>query len=199
MQKDFGYTSVIHALSIWDQKLFLFINSLHAEWLNPIMQIISGQGIWLPIIFFFIWMAKKQFNQKTFGLFVLLLFLSIFASDVSSSYIIKNLVQRLRPCHLEELKELINQFGQKCGGKFGFVSSHAANSFCILVFSFITLNLKINRYQWLWILPFLVSLSRIYLGVHYPGDILGGFIIGGFWGYIMAYHFNNSVLRRQSI
>jgi len=189
---------VIDFLSSIDQKLFLIFNSWHADWLNPIMVLFSGQLIWLPFLILVFGIAFKKLERRSFFLFMLFLVLALIASDVTSSYILKNIVQRLRPCKIPELKSLIFSFGQKCGGRFGFVSSHAANSICVLMFSTIALKIKSRAFHCLWLLPLLVSFSRIYLGVHYPGDILGGIFVGLMWGSLMAMIFRNQGLWGES-
>lgn len=161
------------------------MNGFHVGFLDPVMVFFSGQLIWLPFVVFFIWKGKLKLDKKSFAIFVFFLALTLMLSDVTSSYILKNLFTRLRPCRLEELKPLIYSFGQKCGGKFGFVSSHAANSTALVFFCLNTLSLP-PKFRSLWILPAIVGLSRIYLGVHYPGDILGGMVVGLFWGYVMV-------------
>jgi undecaprenyl-diphosphatase len=186
---------VLEALSTLDRNLFFLINSWNTGWLNPVMVFLSGQIIWLPLIGIMVWTAFTQLNRRSFGIFFLFLLLALVASDVTSSYLLKNIVQRLRPCRVPEIKALIINFGQKCGGRFGFVSSHAANSFCLMSFAFLALELKSSKYYWLWLLPLFVSISRIYLGVHYPGDIIGGIIIGGTWAWIFSKFFK---LRRQT-
>lgn len=168
---------MINILNKLDQNLFLWMNGLHFSGLDRGMVFISGQVVWIPMIAFFLWKGRVTLEKRKFILFVLFMMVTLVLSDVTSSYIIKNLFSRLRPCRLDELKPLIYQFGQKCGGKFGFVSSHAANSSALLLFSLRALNLK-GKFHALWILPMLVGYSRIYLGVHYPGDILGGLVIG---------------------
>lgn len=189
---------MIEALASLDRQLFLLINSFHAGWLNPIMVFLSGQMVWIPLLVLIFWWAFKQLDRSSFWIFILFVALVIIASDVSSSYLTKNLVQRLRPCRLEELKPLINRFGQKCGGRFGFVSSHAANSFSILVFSFLVLEVKKKVFHLIWILPLVVSYSRVYLGVHYPGDLIGGIIIGSSWAWILARIFKQQRLRSET-
>lgn len=188
----------MEAIASLDQAFFLFLNSLHADWLNPIMVFLSGQIIWLPMMFIIFWIAKNTLDKTSLLVFFLFLALVIVASDVSSSYITKNLVQRMRPCRMAELKPLIYHFGQKCGGRFGFVSSHAANSISILLFSFLALKPKSTLFHIIWMLPAMVSYSRIYLGVHFPGDILGGLLIGCIWAWGLAMVFNHRNLGRQT-
>ena len=159
------------------------------------MNLLSGQALWIPFIGFFVLSSWKKNGKVPTYLFGLFLLLTLIASDVSSSYIIKNLVNRMRPCRLDDLKPLIYSFGQKCGGKFGFVSSHAANSLALVLFSLRTLSFRQKTIYALLILPFLVSWSRIYLGVHYPGDILGGFLVGTFWAMVFSALYKN-ILRR---
>jgi undecaprenyl-diphosphatase len=186
---------VIESLNALDRSFFLFLNSFHAPFLNPVMTFLSGQAIWIPFIgFFFYYSYKKQGKKLTF-LFGLFLVLAIIASDVTSSYILKNIVNRLRPCRELDLQPLIYSFGQKCGGKFGFVSSHAANSVVMIFFSIRSLRFERKAVYLFWLIPLLVGYSRIYLGVHYPGDILGGTIIGLFWGFCFSTMFR---LRGQS-
>jgi len=98
----------------------------------------------------------------------------------------------MRPCRLVELKPLINNFGQKCGGKYGFVSSHAANTMALITLSVFGLKLASPLKSLLWLMPLLVGYSRIYLGVHYPGDILGGYAVGLTYGLFLSYVFRNS-------
>lgn len=176
---------MMNILNKLDQNLFLWLNGFHAESLNPVMVFLSGQFIWLPFIAFFIWKGKTSLDRKSFGLFLFFMALTLMLSDVTSSYILKNIFTRLRPCRVEELKTIIYSFGQKCGGKFGFVSSHAANSSALVLFCLSVLHLPKN-FRWLWVLPIIVGLSRIYLGVHYPGDIMGGVLVGVFWSKVMV-------------
>ncbi len=180
-----------------DKTLFLIINSWHFPWLNSIMTFLSGQSIWIPFVLFIFFSAYKNLERKQFYLFMLFSALGLMASDATSSYLMKNIFERLRPCKVEELKTVIYHFGQKCGGKYGFVSSHTANSFCLIYFSL----LIVFKQKWrhlLWILPMLVAYSRLYLGVHYPGDILGGFLIGLLWGGLFAYFFKHVELGSKS-
>lgn len=186
---------MISSLASIDKTLFIIINSFNFTWLNPVMIFLSGQLIWLPIIIGIFFMAWKNTSRQQFLLFSLFLVLALIASDVTSSYILKNLFSRLRPCREEDLLPFIYQFKQKCGGKFGFVSSHAANTFAIVVFSFSSIDFRNKFWRFIWLMPILVSYSRIYLGSHYPGDILGGIVVGLFWGSFLAWILKNSRVR----
>jgi undecaprenyl-diphosphatase len=189
---------VIETISGIDHQLFLIMNSWNTAWLNPLMVLFSGQILWLPLFAFIFYKAHKQFDRADFYLFLLFLLLALVASDVTSSYLLKNLTKRLRPCRVAEIKALINNFGQRCGGRFGFVSSHASNAFCTLMFSFSILKFQTLKPHAIWIFPIIVGFSRIYLGVHYPGDVFVGMMVGASWGLILALCFKSRQLGRKS-
>jgi undecaprenyl-diphosphatase len=182
---------VIESLNAIDRTLFLSLNSFHVTFINSFMQFLSGQLIWIPLIGYFFWYSYIKRGKKTTLYLGLFLLLTLIASDVTSSYLIKNLVSRLRPCREIDLKPLIYSFGQKCGGKYGFVSSHAANSMALIFFSIRSLPFEKKWIYGLLIIPLLVGYSRIYLGVHYPGDILGGMMVGACWGYLFSKMFKS--------
>lgn len=182
---------MIESLSSLDTRVFLFLNGLHSTWLNPVMDFVSGQFLWFPFIGASLYFAFKQLTRTKFYIFFLFLILVLILSDTTSSYVLKNLTERLRPCREHDLKPLIYSFGQRCGGRFGFVSSHAANSLALTLFCLRTLKLPKAFYTIFLLLPFLVSYSRIYLGVHYPGDILGGLLVGTFWSSIYVFFWRN--------
>ena len=180
---------MIENLLATDRSFFLFLNSLHSTSLDSLMQFLSGSAIWFPLLIYLFWSAYQICGKKLTFTFVLFAVLAVVASDVTSSYVLKNLADRLRPCRELDLKPLIYSFGQKCGGKYGFVSSHAANSMVLIIFSIFSLSFSKTKSIALLIIPFAVGYSRIYLGVHYPGDILGGIVVGVIWGYLFFWMF----------
>jgi undecaprenyl-diphosphatase len=107
----------------------------------------------------------------------------ILLADQTSVHLFKNMFERLRPCHNPMITDFVHTVHGKCGGQFGFVSSHAANSFALAVFSGLLLKSKYRYFLPLMVFwAAVVSYSRIYLGVHYPADVLGGAILGSILG-----------------
>ncbi|MBU47006.1 MAG: phosphatase PAP2 family protein [Flavobacteriales bacterium] len=144
--------------------------------MDELMILISSKWFWIPLYIFILFTLYKTF-QKDFFKILFSLAILIFLADFGSVELFKEIFQRARPCHLLEGIRVVDG----CGGQFGFVSSHAANSFSIAFF----ISLLLRKYWWfvnLFSWAVLIGFSRIYLGVHYPFDILGGM----FWGLFVS-------------
>jgi undecaprenyl-diphosphatase len=166
------------ALSTIDSDLFLFLNGLHADWMDEVMVLITKMWVWFPLYLLLIYWTVKQYGKRCWWVF-LAVAIVVLCSDQLSSHVCKPLFHRLRPCYNTDLQDLIHLPKGLAGGKYGFVSSHAANTFAVA--SFLTAALRKNH-KWmgivLYLWAFISSYSRIYMGYHYPGDILCGAILG---------------------
>ena len=175
-----------------DQQWLLAINGWHSEWADILMWYISKSTTWLPLYALLVGLIVYRFGilspslcregRRGSSLLRVLIILAGFAvavgvSDFVSSGIIKPWVCRLRPTHEPELAGLIHLVNGYTGGLYGFVSSHAANTMaCALLFAFLYRNKYATVGLMLWVA--LNCYSRMYLGVHYPADIIGGLAIG---------------------
>jgi len=159
-----------------DEYLFRLINSTGWQQMDEVMILISSKWFWVPLYIFILYTIYKTFSKDFFKI-LLSLGILIFLADFGSVQLFKEIFQRARPCHLLEGIRVVNG----CGGPFGFISSHATNSFAIAFF----ISLLLRRFWWfinLFSWAVLIGFSRVYLGVHYPFDILGGM----FWGVFVS-------------
>ena len=166
-----------------DTQLFVFLNGIHSPAWDKIMWWITGTNSWIPMYAIIVGYIIYKFRWKAI---ITLIFIAMVVTltDQISVHGFKEVFQRLRPCHNPELKNIVHLVNNKCGGKFGFVSSHAANTFGV---AFFLSNLFKNKYFSIFIFLWasVVSYSRIYLGVHYPFDILGGAALGSILGFLV--------------
>ena len=172
-----------------DTELFLFLNGLHADWLDPIMIFISGKLSWTPFYLVLLYLIVKNYKKQSI-LIIIGIILLIICSDQVSSSVFKPLFERPRPCHNEAIKDLVYLPDGHCGGAYGFISSHACNVFALAVFITHILKRYYSKIGWvMFIWATLVAYSRIYMGVHYPGDVLVGATVGALigWGFVRAY------------
>lgn len=158
----------------FDTEFFLFLNSFHNDFWDTIMLMVTRKETWIPFFAVILFFIFKNYRSK-WWLVLIFVGLTILLAD-QLSVLLKETIQRLRPVHNPDIEHLVHNVLRK-GGLHGFVSSHAANSFALFAF---TTRLFRNKGYWFlmlfWALVF--SYSRIYSGVHYPLDILGGAVLG---------------------
>ncbi|UCH15388.1 MAG: phosphatase PAP2 family protein [Bacteroidales bacterium] len=185
---------MIEFLNELDTGLFLFLNSLHSPFWDKVMFFISGRIEWVPLyVILAAWVIYK-FRWRSIAVIILVTLL-IIASDQTSVHLFKEVFRRLRPCKNEEIQALVHLVNNHCGGKYGFVSSHAANTFALATFlSFVFKNRIFSWFIFIW--AAVVSYSRIYLGVHYPGDVIGGLLLGIGLGVLFYWLYNRIMTSR---
>ncbi len=167
----------IDSLKELDTQLFLFLNSRHNSFFDTIMFWISHRLFWIPLYLFFFYLVIKH-TGKQFWLVVLATILLIVLSDQISVHAFKNVFMRLRPCHNLLIQSQVH-VNDGCGGQYGFISSHAANTFALAMFLSLLFRSKMKFFSLgVFVWAILVSYSRIYNGVHYPGDLIVGGIVG---------------------
>lgn len=166
-----------------DQWLFLLLNGLHNKAFDFIMHWITLQQTWYPFyLLLIIWLVwKYKLNGVILILFIIL---AITISDQFTSSFMKPFFERLRPCHDPSISHLVHVV-DGCGGQFGFASSHASNSFALATMLHLFFRTKFKYTSILFIWAGLVSYSRIYVGVHFPGDIVVGAIVGYLIGWFL--------------
>jgi undecaprenyl-diphosphatase len=182
-----------------DRQVFLFLNSHNSPFFDRLMHAISGKVIWAPLYLALLIYLGFTY-RKNFYLILLFIIIAVTMADQFSVQLFKNVFHRLRPCHEPSLEGLIHLVNGECGGLYGFVSSHASNSFNVAL-----LSLMFIRRRWYTISIILwasvISFSRIYLGVHYPGDVICGAILGSFigWGVYKLYELTDNVLYKPRV
>jgi undecaprenyl-diphosphatase len=173
---------MIEQLIDLDKRLLLFLNGFHTSWLDPMMFLISNTLFWLPLYLWLIFATQKKYQKATW-LILAGGIVTILLADQTTASLMKPYFARLRPSHDPSLKDqlhLVTDFNGNIyfGGLYGFASSHAANTFGTALFFFFFLK---PFYRWTGLLfawAALMTYTRIYLGVHFPGDILVGAMVG---------------------
>lgn len=167
-----------------DRSAFLAINGAHSPEADSFFWYVSDPRTWIPVYALFLVLIKLRWGWRGLWWSLPVAGLLILCTDTGSVLLFKNTVQRLRPTHEPALDGLVHTVRGYAGGDFGFISSHAANHFGLAAFM---TGMLLRRPHWsLWALlawATLIAYSRVYLGVHYPGDV----IVGGLYGALIGW------------
>jgi undecaprenyl-diphosphatase len=176
---------MIEALNLVDQRWLLWLNSHHSPFFDQFMFFVSGKMEWIPFYGLLLYLIIRKYRLKTIWIVFAIVVLIILSDQLAN--VLKDGVKRFRPCKDPEIGHLVHLVNNYCRSSYGFVSGHAANSFALATFVSLLFRKKwITLIMILWAV--LVSYSRIYLGVHYPGDVIGGALLGSglavlvYWG-----------------
>jgi len=172
---------MLETIKTLDENLFLFLNSQHNSFFDQVMWLFSNLLFWGPLYVWFLWLMFKRFPKHYWTVLIAIILMIIVSDQLCN--LVKESFMRLRPTHEPHLQEFVHTVNGYRGGMYSFYSAHAANTFTVAFFViFTTSGSRLYLILSALVYACITAYSRIYLGVHYPGDILTGAIMGGFIG-----------------
>lgn len=185
-------------LSDIDARLLLIMNGAHSPFFDSVMWCISGRWIWVPFYAVLAYLLFRRMSWKRASICLVTIGLIILAADQTCATLIRPETGRLRPANLNNpLSSFVHVVNGYRGGRYGFPSCHAANTFALAVFMSLVIRHKwftVMMFSW----AFIVSYSRMYLGVHYFGDLFCGATIGSLFA-VLFYYLQNYLFKRLNI
>lgn len=175
-----------------DKELLVFLNGLGSNQYDAFWLLITKQFNWIPYFLILLIILQKRIGWKKLGIALIFIAILITFTDQTTN-VFKNYFQRIRPCYDEEIMHIIRVV--KSSRTFGFFSGHASNSCASMTFVFLLLR-KYYKYAFVvFLFPLIYAYSRIYLGLHFPLDILTGYLYGVLTG-VLFYSLYTLVLRK---
>jgi len=175
-----------------DYELLKYINGIwHHSFLDVFFSVFRNKYIWIPLYFFIIIFCV--FNFRKAWLYIFVMVLTVTLADVCSSHILKKNVKRLRPCNNEILKETFRPV-VGCGRSFSFTSSHAANHFSLAVILSFILPIAVGSKFLLFLWASTICYAQVYVGVHYPSDVICGALLGALIAFIVYASFKKFLI-----
>lgn len=162
-----------------DTELFVYLNGLGTETWDAFWMFYTTKFNWIPFYALLLFLMYKRLTLKMFLITLLVIVLMITFTDQTTNLFKKVLVMRLRPCYNPDIDEIIRLVKRSCGGKYGYFSGHASNSMAVAVFTSLMLKAKYKYLPYVLVIwAIVMGYSRIYVGVHYPLDVLSGMVMG---------------------
>ncbi|OBX23204.1 MULTISPECIES: phosphatase PAP2 family protein [Bizionia] len=168
-----------------DTELFLYLNNLGTTSWDGFWMFYTTKFYWIPFYAVLLFLIFRTRTPKLFLITIFVIFLMVLFTDQMTNVFKKVLVLRLRPCHDPTLEGLVRLVKSHCGGQFGFFSGHASNSMAVAVFSGLLLRFKYKYFIFLMLIwSAAMGYSRIYIGVHFPLDVICGMAFGAMSGFM---------------
>ncbi|MBF4487461.1 MULTISPECIES: phosphatase PAP2 family protein [unclassified Flavobacterium] len=165
-----------------DTSLLVYLNSLGSQTYDKLWLIITNQLNWTPLFLLMFYLIYKKIGGKQ-TLYVLLFIAVLIAFTDQTTNLFKYTFQRLRPCNNPDINTIIRVVQVR--KSYSFFSGHAANTMAVATFLYLVLKRHFKYLGFLFLWPLIFAYSRIYLGLHYPGDILTGYFFGALFGFLI--------------
>lgn len=178
-----------------DKEILVYLNNLGSPAFDGLWLIITKQVYWAPVFLFVFYLLQKKLGWKNFGYYILFTALLILVCDQTSN-LFKWYFERLRPCNDPEIQDMLRLYWKK-SKSFSFFSGHATNSMANAVFGYLILRRYYRHTYLLFLFPLIFAYSRIYLGLHFPGDILTGYVFGATFGFICYKLYQKYIIRNS--
>ena len=175
---------MVEKILVYERDLFFMLNGSDSPFLDRFMWLYSGKAVWLPLAAFIliVLLYKKKWRESI--LILLAIVLVITFCDQFASHVCKPIFTRFRPTHHPDFMDQVKTVFDYRGGKYGFISSHAANAFGFA--TFMSLLFRYRLFTWtIFLWAALTAYTRVYLGVHFISDIVPGAIAGVFFGWLV--------------
>lgn len=188
---------MLETLQHIDQSLFLAVNGWHSPYWDTFMYLFTNKLVWIPLYVSILYVLIRNLNWRMVIFTIIAFALLVTVADQLCSSVLRPVFERPRPSHNPEIADIVHLVNGKRGGQFGFPSCHAANTFALACF--VMLLFRNKTLSWFFMLWALVTCyTRAYIGVHYPGDLLFGTVVGFFAG-ILVYGIYRGCLRFHSL
>ncbi|MDO5510416.1 MAG: phosphatase PAP2 family protein [Weeksellaceae bacterium] len=173
-------------MQAWDVALLYYINQAGSPTWDVFWKLVSNTWVWIPLYFWLLYKSFKSLDTKSFIIFLLMVVLLIALTDQLAFYVKETLAIRLRPCHIPEIAENLRAVHDVCRGAHGFYSAHAANHAAIATLMMLSFRFRSLGIFILLVWTAFIGISRVYLGVHFPTDVLTGWFVGSITAFFFA-------------